>query len=579
MSNITLHREICSFCGKVAVEKNSKILEMKGDDEPNKKFIWLECGHLIIKDIPKGTQFSTLVSNWWEPEIAACNHEWNKTQCIKCREYRLFPFQVEGAEFLESALAVTDGGAIFDEMGLGKTVQSLAYLKYHSEAAPIIFVVKSGIKLQWFKEILRWLGPEYISQVISQSNDFVIPGLKGYIIAYDLLVEKTKTLKKTGKTINQGFDGSKLDFCKTVVLDECQQIKNPDSARTKAIRKLCEGKKVIGLSATPWKNRGSEFFTILNLLNPRKFPSYQGFLDQWVDFYMHGEFVKQGGIRDTEKFKEYIKEIAIRREIADVAIQMPEVNRTLQFTELDNISQKEYDSETSDFVAWYNEKVIGGEEDSFETSSNILAKLARMRHITGLAKITATVEYAEEFEESCDKKLTVFVHHQDVGQILYDEFYSKFAHKFPVLRITSDMNDEERFKVAEQFQNSKRAFLIASTLAAGEGLNLQTCGDAILHERQWNPQNEDQAAPGRFRRIGSVHSVVNVIFMTAAGTVDELLAGIVEQKRTFFHNAMNKGEMPEFSQNSLGKELAEAIVKDFNSKNREKGKLTKMASL
>lgn len=579
MSNITLHRELCTTCGKVAVEKKSHLLEMKGDNLPNKQFIWLECGHLIVKDIPKGTQFSSLVSNWWKPEIASCEHEWNKTQCIKCREYRLFPFQVIGAEFLESALAVTDGGAVFDEMGLGKTVQSLAYLKFHPETFPVVFVVKSGIKLQWFKEILRWLGSENLCQIISTSNDFVIPVMKGYIIAYDLLVPKEKFLKKSGKKISMGFDGAKLDHCKTVVLDECQQIKNPDSARTKAIRKLCEGKKVIGLSATPWKNRGSEFFTILNLLDPRKFPSYQGFLDNWVDFYMHGEFVKQGGIKDPAKFKEFIKDIAIRREIADVAIEMPDVNRTRQFTELDNISQKEYDSETSDFVAWYNEKVIGGEEDSFDTSSNILAKLARMRHITGLAKIPATVEYAEEFEESTDKKLTVFVHHKDVGEILYDEFYTKFAHKFPVLRITSDMSDEDRFAVAEKFQNSKRAFLIASTLAAGEGLNLQTCGDAILHERQWNPQNEDQAAPGRFRRIGASHSVVNVIFMTAAGTVDELLADIVEQKRTFFHNAMNKGELPEWNQGSIGKELAEAIVKDFNSKNKEKGKITKMASL
>ena len=36
-------------------------------------------------------------------------------------------------------------------------------------------------------------------------------------------------------------------------------------------------KKVIPLSGTPWKNRGSEFFVVLNMLDPRQFHSYEYF--------------------------------------------------------------------------------------------------------------------------------------------------------------------------------------------------------------------------------------------------------------------------------------------------------------
>lgn len=560
---MSIIQELCPSCGKRAVEKNVNLVSLQG--EFDKKFIWLECGHLIVKTIPKGTPFGTLISNWWKPEVASCNHKFDKNVCILCSEYKPFPFQVEGAEFLEAAFASRNGGAVFDEMGLGKTIQSLTYLRFHPEAWPVLYVVKSGIKFQWFKEILRWLGVEHIAQIINTSNDIIIPGLKAYIIAYDLLVPKTRKSKKTGKEIKQGFDGEKFSFIQTVVLDEVQQIKNPDSQRTKAIRKLVEGKKVIALSGTPWKNRGSEFFTILNILAPAKFPSYQGFLDQWVDFYFEGDQVKQGGITNIAAFKEHIKDIAIRREIADVNIQMPDVIRTLHYTELDNYSQKSYNDEVSDFVKYYNEKVIGGEEDDAETSLNMLARLARMRHITGLAKIPATMEFAEEFFESNEKKLTIFVHHIDVGDILFQELEEKFGGKIDVLQLTGAQDGQERGYIQEKFQNSKRAFLVASTLAAGEGINLQSCGDAILHERQWNPQNEDQAAPGRFRRIGAMHKTVNVTFMTAAGTVDEILAGIVERKRAYFHNAMNKGEMPLFNERSLAKELAEGIIAGYNS--------------
>lgn len=560
--------EKCPTCGKTAKEK---IVNTVSLGDTYRKFIWLECGHLLVKIIPKGTPFESMVSNFWKPEVAECSHEWEINQCKKCNEFKLFPYQVEGARFLETAISSGTGGAIFDEMGLGKTVQALAFIKFKVQNEPTLFIVKSKIRLQWAKEILRWLGINHAAQIINSGQDPLIPGLKSYIISFDMLSGKTRRNKKTGKETNSAFPLERLAHIKNVVIDEIQQIKNTDSARTKAVLRACEGKTVIELSATPWKNRGGEFFVALNLLAPRKFPSYQGFLDEWVDFYFDGAYTKQGGLIPSKipAFKEYVSDIILRREIADVEIEMPEVKRSPQYCELDALAQKSYDSEVSDFVAYYNELQVDGAEDKFESQTNILARMARMRHITGLAKIPATVEFAEEFYEMNDRKLVVFVHHRDVADILYREFREAFGSKVLVLK-----DDQDNFE--SKFQNSRRAFLIASTLASGEGLNLQTCGDAILHERQWNPQNEDQAAPGRFRRIGASHKTVNVTFMTAVGTIDEILGEIVEKKRKFFHNAMNKGELPESIERSITKELAEGIV---NLANKTKGRLTKLASL
>jgi SNF2 family DNA or RNA helicase len=568
---ITRLQDKCPKCGKVAKVSRETLI---AGDEADKKILFYECGHFEIKTIKKGTPYQKLVSNWWEPHVAECKHDWDINHCTQCGEYKLFDFQVEGARFLETALQIQSGGAVFDEMGLGKTVQSLANLKFADDSFfPVLFVVKSGIKFQWFKEILRWLGPKHIAQIIEKSNDWVIPNLKCYIISYDLLVPKSKTLK-SGKKVEQGFDRTKLDFIKTIVADEVQQIKNPDSTRTQQFRMLCKGKKVIALSGTPWKNRGSEFFSILNILAPSKFYSYQGFLTDWVDTYEDGKYTKQGGIKRVAKFKEYIKDIAIRREIADVAIEMPDVKRDFIFTNLDDAEQKTYDHAESDFVKWYNEHVISGTEETMMSDMNILAEMARMRHLTGLAKISSTMTYLEEYYENNERKIVIFTHHQDVMDILYRQMKEKFS-DIPVLKLSSDLSAQDRFVMQEKFNNSPRAFMVASTLAAGEGINLQTCGDAIMHERQWNPQNEDQAAPGRFRRIGAAHKTVNVIFMTAADTIDETLAAIVEKKRAFFHNAMNKGEVQGMNI-SLAKELAASIVKRVNEK---KNKLQSMASL
>jgi SNF2 family DNA or RNA helicase len=571
---VTRLQDKCPTCGKVAIFDREIIIEEKDPLKPNRKLIFYKCNHVEVKLLKKGTPFETAVSNFWKEHVKNCKHDWNGNHCLNCNEYRGFPFQVEGARFIEAGLAVNKGAAIFDEMGLGKTVQVLMYLLFAPpEAFPILFVVKSGIKFQWFKEILRWLGPTYLPQVIEKSDDWVIPNLKCYIISYDLMVPKIKKLKK--KTIEIGFDIEKLSFIKTVVGDEVQQIKNPDSSRTQRFRILCKDKQVIALSGTPWKNRGDEFFPILNILSPDKFHSHANFVRQWVDVIYDGKYTRHAGIRHPKKFQEYIKDIALRREVADVAIQMPSVNRQFHFTNLDDREQMMYDESESDFVKWYNQHVIDGTEDQAFNDMNILAQMARMRHITGLAKIPSTMEKLEEFYEETERKMVVFVHHIDVGDIIYRQMKEKFT-DIAVFNLHAGLNSLQREQMATEFNASKRAFMVASTGAAGEGINLQTCGDAIMHERQWNPQNEDQAAPGRFRRIAATHSIVNVTFATAADTIDETLADIVERKRAWFHSSMNKGEMQVFSL-SLAKELAMSIVKRVAEK--EKGKLTKAASL
>jgi SNF2 family DNA or RNA helicase len=557
MAEITRLQDKCPYCGKTAKAIKETTYPDSDPNKPDLRYIVLECKHLIVRKIPKASAFETLESY---------DHK------------KLYPFQIQGARFIEEALSNNNGAAIFDEMGLGKTPQSLAYLKFHAEAFPVLFILKSGIKFQWAKEIIRWLDDMHVPQVINTSNDYVIPNLKCYIASFDIFTPKTRK----GKT--SGFDYKKFvdRGIKTIVIDECQQIKNPDATRTQMIRRLIKdtNARVIALSGTPWKNRGSEFFTILNILAPMKFPTYQGFLNKWVDYYYHGNQLKMGGINDIPKFREYIKDIAIRREIFEVALELPSVNRTLFYTELNSIEQREYDDSVSEFVKWYNDAVIGGEEENISTM-NILAKMSRMRHITGLAKIPATEEFVEEFIEETERKLVIFVHHQDVGQILYQNLHTKFSKEIPVFSLTSSLSPEERFNVQEKFNNSQRAILIASTLASGEGLNLQTCADAIMHERQWNPANEDQAAPGRFRRIGSDHKQVNVTFMTASGTIDEFLGSMVEQKRERFHATMNKGESVSWNESGLVNDLAASIANDWNKKNKndQVADLKKWASL
>jgi hypothetical protein len=572
---VTRLQEKCPECGKVAVEKFA--IETVDKEGNQVKLITLECFHIIKKVLPKSTPYHTMVSNDWRPEVKACQHEWTKNKCDKCGEFRLFNYQCVGATAAEVGLAMQKGFGIFDDMGLGKTMQALALLKFHYKSyTPCLIVTKSAIKFQWFKQAIRWLGPDFLAQIITTSKDYVMPGLKLYIIPYDLLRRfPQEKLTKIG--------------IKLVILDECQQIKNVDSARTQEVRKLVNnnGCKVIPLSGTPWKNRGSEFFPALNLMDPVKFYSNQAFLDRWVDYYWEGPKKKMGGIRNPAKFREYTASLLIRREYEEVMDEFPEINRTKMAVQLDDLEQSTYDDSVSEFVAWFNEYTIDGNEEAIN-GIEILAKMAKMRHIVGISKIPATLGYIEEFIEDTDKKIVVFVHHKDVGQLLvsaltntdktsnpdwYQLAQTIKDEQIPVYAYTSQHTGKpEGYMIQENFNTTKRCIMIASTLACGEGIDLQSCADCILHERQWNPQNEDQAAPGRFRRIGQTSSVINITVPEGEGTIDEHLDGIIETKRRQYHAVMNKGQAPVWNEGEIGKLVARKIVEKFNEKKKRESK-------
>lgn len=543
--NIQKFVEKCPTCDKVAKVLSRKEVNTSGGF---KAVITYECFHVVIRDADSRSPFENITFDG----DSSCKHEWNKTVCLKCSAKRLFPYQIEGAKAIEKA---NGRFAVFDEMGLGKTIQALAYLKYHRDAWPFLWVTKSGIKFQHGKEIIRVLGMEAFPQVLMSGKDTLIPKMN-VIASYDIFRRLDPEMF------------AKHEF-KTIILDECQAIKNPDSSRTQYIRQIARDiPGIIPLSGTPWKNRGSEFFVVLNMLDRASFNSFQGFKDTWVNYYQDGGKTKEGGIRNPDKFKEAIAHIAIRRERIEVMPELPLVNRTEFLAEVPEHARKVYNEEQDNLIDTYNNAVLSGEEDSFETHQKMMQSLIIMRQIVGIAKVPATIEFAKEFLEDTDRKLVIFVHHKKCNELIANalmDFAKEEKEKYlEPLVLTADLNAIERSEVATKFNDGPYRLLIASTLASGEGLNLQKCSDCIMHERQWNPANEEQAE-GRFVRIGQTAQSVSATYVHGERTVDTILHNIVESKRREFAVAMNKGGMaPAWSEQGIIKNIAALLSQQRN---------------
>ncbi len=183
----------------------------------------------------------------------------------------------------------------------------------------------------------------------------------------------------------------------------------------------------------------------------------------------------------------------------------------------------------------------------------------KMRQITGIGKVQQAVDYTTEFLLSCDRKIVIFVHHHTAHAMLKNSLDSWLVDGGfeKTLNLDATLDANSRYELAEKFKNSNHRVMIASTLAAGEGINLQFCADAVMLERQWNPANESQAE-ARFHRFGQKNAV-SITYMIASETIDEFFTELVEQKRAIVASTLDN-EIIKWDQQSLMTELAQILV-------------------
>lgn len=513
----------CPDCGK----KVSAIGEFSHD---SKKFLILDCGHFTSIEI------TSPISNY----ESYSSLEGDKP----------YKFQVEGMEFIQNSNARC---LIADEMGLGKTIQALGYLFYNPQCNNVLHIVKKKLTTQFWKQIYRW-DDKALAQVVKQGHA-ILPGINHYIISMDLIrTYPMERFKEVG--------------IKTVVIDECQHFNNPDAARTQALRKFIADNEIphiIALSGTPFKNRLSEYFTILNILAPHYFNIKEEFIRQHILFYYDmADKIREKGLRNPEYFKRLTSGFILRRERQDVEDQIPYVGiiRNLEYCDLDEKYQKMYDNTEAEYAEIFSR--IDDNSNAMKRNTDLLAIIQRMRHIVGLSKIPDVVDFVTDFLLSTERKLAIAVDHQDVGMavIAHVNKYLRMGGYKDCLAITGNMKDSDLEDVKTKWNtDSSYRILVASTKAAGEGLNLQEmCNECIFAELQWNAANEEQFE-ARFRRIGQKNRNVTATYAIAGGTIDEMLTEIRERKRWIFKQGMlSKDQLSSHNDSELMTQLGEMIT-------------------
>ena len=436
--------------------------------------------------------------------------------------HELYGYQELAITFLEKRNENSRGALIGDQPGLGKTIETLAWLTLHPDIKPALVITLATIKKNWYREIQKWM-PNTTIQILDQGKDKIDKKADIVIINYDLIWRKG---------IEEQLIKRKFPI---IVYDEVTAIKEPSSKRTKTAKKL--GKRAefnIGLSGTPILNRPIEFFNILNLIDPKQFPSQFKFGMRYCNGYHNGfGYVFKGSSR-TDELREQIKPLMIRRLKEDVLTELPAKSRRNIYIDMPGKYYQDYLAAENNLVETLQALPSGKVSQEYEDSRMwLLSKLNYLRHVVGLSKAEAAEEIIKNFVES-DEKLVVFAHHHDVMDLI-DEYLTK--NKIKHVTVDGRTDSKNRQPAIDEFQTDPDCMVFVASTAMGMGITLTAASNALFVERQWTPGIEEQMED-RLHRIGQTGSVL-IHYMLIENSIDEKMDRLVENKRSILNEVVD----------------------------------------
>jgi hypothetical protein len=441
----------------------------------------------------------------------------------------LRPYQVDGFHFLAYLSVNNFGGILADDMGLGKTIQSLTYLLWlfeeHAKTGgmkkPALVVCPKSVLDVWYSEAGKF-APNLKVKILKNRDDINVDHIQNNI---DILVLNYAQLRVCGEELN----GIKW---LTTILDEGQQIKNPDSKAAKCARELDSQNRLV-LTGTPIENRLLDMWSLMAFAMP-------GVLGSRA--YFKKRFDKRKDPLSQNRLASRLRPFLIRRTKLQVAQDLPPRTEEEVYAKMEGVQLELYKNE----LKRIQKALLGLDSDEAvkKNSFAILQGLMRLRQICCHPGLIDPKYLKEESAKMESLFYLLDQLHEEGHKVLV---FSQFVSMLDLIKARLELENrpynyltgqtKDRKGEIERFQTTKDpSVFMLSLKAGGAGLNLTSASYVILYDPWWNPAVENQAID-RTHRIGQKNKVIAYRLLTR-DTVEEKIRILQHQKTQLVTNVL-----------------------------------------
>ena len=441
-------------------------------------------------------------------------------------------YQKDGCNWLSFLREYGLAGILADDMGLGKTIQTLALLLSHhkkKQRQPSLVVAPTSVVYNWMSEAEKFTPTLDTALFLGRDRGELLDmlerknGSKPSVIftTYGILRRDYETLK------NIQFE--------YVILDEAQNIKNPESVGAIAAKSLTAFHR-LALSGTPVENRLKELWSLFDFLMPE-------FLSGYKEFNENFERPIESGVDGAgQKLRKIVHPFILRRLKSQVETELPDRTDIVQICELDDEQRALY----LEVLDECRQKVFSeiASRGIGRSQISVLAALLRLRQVCCDPRLLKNRENGQERSQAASTKLACLM---EMMSEIIDEghkilVFSQFVEMLTLIRgelekagyvyeyLDGQTPAQERLEKVNRFNaDDKIPIFLISLKAGGTGLNLTGADYVIHYDPWWNPAVENQATD-RAHRIGQTRHVFNYKLITRS-TVEEKILALQRKKK------------------------------------------------
>lgn len=474
----------------------------------NNKVIYLE--KLIEEEDLSFVNGSKYVSNVVKKfdKVKSKNYEVPKDLNATLRDY-----QVSGFEFFKTLSDYQFGGILADEMGLGKTIQTIAFLLSNKDKKSIV-ITPTALIYNWKNELEKFAPTLKVGLLHAAKSER--EKILDNIDNYDVIL----TTYTTYKNDIDKYKNINFDYC---IIDEAQNIKNPDAIITKAIKNV-NAKVKFALTGTPIENNLMELWSIFDFI----MPGYLYNKSKFKSIFVNND-------KNIIELKNLIKPFILRRTKKEVITELPDKIEQKIIIDL----EKEHKRAYKGYVNLITRKIKENNQDNI-TVFSYLTKLRQLclspelmvKNYQGKnSKLDVLINI---INDSSDEKILVFSQFTKVLEVIGKRLNEE---NISYSYLDGKTSAKDRVKLVEEFNTNNNKVFLISLKAGGTGLNLTSANIVVHFDPWWNPAVEDQASD-RAHRIGQ-KNVVNVIKLIAKGTAEERVINLQETKKELIEDVIN----------------------------------------